>query len=77
MADKKSSPTTAGVINPYALAEVRLGHKIDWPNVADRKRFLQTVLDCPYQRSFDPQHASPLYHGLRFDRTRARIGSGR
>ncbi len=67
MAEKKSTPTTAGVINPYALTEVKLGRKIDWPNVADRKRFIQTVLDCPYERLFDPKHGSPLYAGLRFD----------
>ena len=67
MAEKKSTPTTAGVINPYALTEVKLGRKIDWPNVADRKRFIQTVLDCPYERLFDPKHDSPLYAGLRFD----------
>jgi calpain family cysteine protease len=67
MSDKLRSPATAGVINPYALAEVKLGHQVDWPRVADRKRFLQTVLDCPYERLFDPKHGSPLYAGVRFD----------
>src|SRR5262249_5652686 len=67
MSDRPRSSATAGVINPYALAEVKIGHKIDWPRVADRKRFLQAVLDCPYERLFDPKHGSPLYPGVRFD----------
>jgi hypothetical protein len=61
MSTHVSGPAKAGVINPYALVEVRLGRKVDWPNVADRRRFIEAVLDFPYEKLFDPSHASPLY----------------
>jgi hypothetical protein len=67
MPSDTSGPSQAGVVNPYALVEVKLGHKVDWPNVADRKRFIQSVLDFPYHQLFDPKHGSPLYPGRRFD----------
>jgi hypothetical protein len=67
MANQMSGPGKPGVINPYALVEVKLGHKVDWQNIADRKRFIQTVLDFPYEKLFDPKHGSPLYPGQRFD----------
>jgi hypothetical protein len=67
MSKEMSGPGKAGVINPYALVEVLLGRKVDWPHVADRKLFIQTVLDFPYEKLFDPQHGSPLYPGRRFD----------
>jgi hypothetical protein len=61
MDTKMSGPGKAGVISPYALVEIKLGRKVDWRNVADRKRFIETVLDFPYQKLFDPKHGSPLY----------------
>jgi hypothetical protein len=66
MTNQMSGPGEAGVISPYALVEVKLGRKVDWPNVADRKRFIEAVLGFSYHKLFDPQHGSPLYRE-RFD----------
>jgi hypothetical protein len=62
-----SSRSHAGAVNPYAMIEVKLGRKIDWPRIADCKQFIQTVLNFPYAQLFDPRHGSPLYPGRRFD----------
>jgi hypothetical protein len=67
MPEQMSGPGKAGVVNPYAMVEVLLGRKVDWPNVADRKAFIQAVLNFPYEKLFDPQYGSPLYPGRRFD----------
>jgi hypothetical protein len=73
MATEMRGPHQAGVLNPYAMVEVKLGRRVDWPNVADRQRFIQTVLDFPYHKLFDPRHGSPLYPGRRFDPQRQEI----
>ncbi len=62
-------PSTAagqncGVINPYALAEVVAGKKINWKAVAEPRKLLEKVLQTPYQELFDPVFEGPLYTGL-------------
>ena len=56
-----------GVINPYALAEVKAGHAIEWDRVADPKALLEQLLGQPYEQLFDPKYNSPLYTGLVYD----------
>jgi len=56
-----------GVINPFALVELRLRQAIDWNNVANPRLLLETVLGMPYKQLFDPQFGSPLFRGYRFD----------
>jgi Calpain family cysteine protease len=68
-----SGPGKAGVVSPYALVEVKLGRAINWPQLADPKKFIEAVLGFPYHHLFDPKHGSPLYPGLRFDRTGSKI----
>jgi hypothetical protein len=41
------------VINPYALAELVVGHPIKWKEVADVPRFLEDILQTPYEELFD------------------------
>lgn len=53
-----------GVSNPYALAELVSGRKIDWKNISDRPRLLEKILQTPYNQLFDPVFNSPLYLGL-------------
>jgi hypothetical protein len=60
------SAENVGVINPYALAEVILRHKIDWTQV-DSKKVLADALGMPYEQLFDPKFASPLYAGLKLN----------
>jgi len=57
----ETGKASAGVINPFALVEARLGQRIDWQRIADPKRFVSTVLGFPYEKLFDPKHGSPLY----------------
>ena len=56
-----------GVINPFALVELRLRRTIDWNSVASPRLVLETVLGMPYEKLFDPQFGSPLFRGYRFD----------
>jgi hypothetical protein len=63
-----AKPENVGVINPFALVEIKLKRIVDWSRVADHRKFLETVLGFPYDKLFDPQHGSPLYAGLRYDR---------
>jgi hypothetical protein len=58
-------PPSAGVINPYALAELIAGRKINWKQIAEPKRMLEELLQTPYHELFDPRHNSPLYLGFR------------
>jgi hypothetical protein len=68
-----SGPGKAGVVSPYALVEVKLGRAVNWAQLADRKKFIEAVLGFSYHHLFDPKHGSPLYPGLRFDRTGNKI----
>jgi len=54
-----------GVINPFALAEIKNGRRINWKGVADPRKELERHLGMPYERLFDPKHGSPLYPGIR------------
>lgn len=67
MTTQMSGPGKAGVVSPYAMVEIKLGRQVDWRNIVDRKHFIQTVLNFPYEKLFDPKHGSPLYPGHRFD----------
>lgn len=53
-----------GVVNPFALAEVRRGRRINWSTVGDRARLLEEALEFPYDQLFDPATGSPLYPGM-------------
>lgn len=54
-----------GAINPYALAEVRLGKKINWSRVVDSRKLLEQAFGKPYAQLFDPKFGSPVYAGLK------------
>jgi hypothetical protein len=58
------APLTIGVVNPFALAEVRLGRRINWSTVGNRPKLLEATLEFPYDKLFDPATGSPLYPGL-------------
>lgn len=67
-----SNPDAAqknGVINPYALAEVVAGRRIDWASV-DGPRMLENLLATPYEELFDPKYDGPLYMGLRLNKSK-------
>ena len=73
MATDYSHPENIGVINPFALAELRLRQQIDWSLLPDPAAFLGQILGVPYDRLFDPMHSTLLYPGLRFDKGTKRL----
>jgi hypothetical protein len=58
-------PLTIGVVNPFALAEVRLGRPINWQRIPNPRQLLESTLRHPYDQLFDPATGSPLYPGLK------------
>ena len=66
-ADSPAQGQNNAVINPYALAELIAGHKIDWENLPDVPRVLEELLATPYEELFDPKYGGPLYIGLRLN----------
>lgn len=58
------APLTIGVVNPFALAEVRLGRRVNWTTVGNRPQLLEDTLEFPYDKLFDPATGSPLYPGM-------------
>ncbi|KAI1881849.1 hypothetical protein JX265_000675 [Neoarthrinium moseri] len=62
----KDSEMMIGAINPYAMVEAMLGHKLDRRsmNVA---RILSDVLQTDYDELFDMRHKSVLYAGLQLN----------
>lgn len=61
-------PENIGVINPFALAEVKMNRRINWKRLASPSKQLQKTLGIPYEKLFDPKYESPLYVGLKLDR---------
>jgi hypothetical protein len=52
-----------GARNPYALAELISGQKIDWETMSssEKRQKLEKIFNSPYEKLFSPQHDSPLY----------------
>jgi hypothetical protein len=63
--DTRSIAQNCAVINPYALAELVAGRKINWKKVADKRGMLEELLQTPYEELFDPIYEGPLYMGLK------------
>ncbi len=57
--------SNVGVSNPYALAELIAGRKLDWNSIQDKPRVLEELLETPYEELFDPQFEGPLYFGTK------------
>lgn len=57
---------TTGAPNPYALASLVAGRRIDWHNVGDAPGVLQDVFDLPYTEIIGSAD-SPLFYGTTFD----------
>ena len=58
------TPLAIGVVNPYALTEVKRGKRINWARVTDRPKLIEETLEFPYAELFDPAGGSPLYPGM-------------
>lgn len=55
---------TIGAVNPYALAELIAGRKINWQLEKDSRSLVEQILERPYEQLFDPKYNSPLYPGV-------------
>lgn len=55
----------SAVLNPYALAELIAGRRVEWRRIDNVPRALEDLLQTPYEELFDPIHGGPLYTGLR------------
>jgi hypothetical protein len=49
---------TSGALNPYALAEIALGRKVDWANTPNAVEVMADALNTPVNELFDPKHRS-------------------
>jgi len=60
-----------GAANPFVLAELRAGRRIDW-STENIDRVLSQLLEMPTDRLVDPKFGSPIYSGvpLEFSRNR-------
>jgi Calpain family cysteine protease. len=65
--DAQQAALNSAVINPYALAELVAGRKINWKTVENRPRLLEEILQTPYEELFDPIYEGPLYIGMRLN----------
>lgn len=55
-----------GTCNPYALAGLILGKKIDWESIENEKELLEKTFNMSYEKLFDPKSNSPIFNGADF-----------
>ncbi|TRX95134.1 hypothetical protein FHL15_003826 [Xylaria flabelliformis] len=65
--DPQPEDLSVGCINPFALAENMVGHKIDRRSIT-AIRIIQDTLQTDYEELFDMKHHSVLYAGLKLNR---------
>ncbi|KAI1270686.1 hypothetical protein F5Y18DRAFT_434950 [Xylariaceae sp. FL1019] len=64
--DPKPKDVTVGAINPFALTENLIGHKINRHSMAAVK-IIEDTLQTDYEELFDLRHGSVLYAGLKLN----------
>ncbi|KAI1748083.1 hypothetical protein F4782DRAFT_388012 [Xylaria castorea] len=65
--DHQPQDVFVGCINPFALAENMIGHKIDRRSIT-AIRIIQDTLQTDYEELFDMKHHSVLYAGLKLNK---------
>ncbi|KAH8166107.1 hypothetical protein CIB48_g2108 [Xylaria polymorpha] len=65
--DPQPKDVFVGCINPFALAENMVGHKIDRQSIT-AIRIMQDTLQTDYEELFDMKHRSVLYAGLKLNK---------
>ncbi|KAI0400233.1 hypothetical protein F4802DRAFT_505315 [Xylaria palmicola] len=65
--DPQPQDVFVGCINPFALAENMIGHKIDRQSIT-AIRIIQDTLQTDYEELFDMKHHSVLYAGLKLNK---------
>jgi hypothetical protein len=61
--DGRYLQVVGGSRNPFALAELMSGKKIDWSSMSPHmmRQTLEKTLNTPYEKLFSPKNNSPLY----------------
>jgi hypothetical protein len=61
--DEDAIKTIVGVRNPYAVAQLKLGQKIDWQKKTpeEKNQLLEKAFGKPYDQLFDPKFGSSLF----------------
>jgi calpain family cysteine protease len=59
----RERPENIGAANPYALAEVRLGRKVNWQRTPRAHEIVEQALGMKYEDLFDPRKPSPIFAG--------------
>ncbi|MFT4284773.1 MAG: C2 family cysteine protease [Protaetiibacter sp.] len=68
--DEAETLATTGAPNPYALASLVAGRRIDWDGATDARSVLEDVFDLPYTEIIGSAE-SPLFYGSTFRGGRA------
>ncbi|KAI1402498.1 cysteine proteinase [Hypoxylon fuscum] len=64
--DEPPKDVNVGAINPYALVEAMIGHKLDRHSM-HTARIIEDFLQTDYEELFDMKHNSVLYAGLKLN----------
>ncbi|KAI0383285.1 cysteine proteinase [Hypomontagnella monticulosa] len=67
--DEPPKDVFIGCINPYALVEAMIGHRLDRRSLSTA-RIMADVLQTDYEEMFDLKHNSVLYAGLKLNEER-------
>lgn len=59
----KVRPDNIGAANPYALAEAKLGRRVNWQRMAHPQELVESALGVKYEDLFNPRKKSPLFAG--------------
>ena len=51
--------SNVGLANPYALAEIALGRRVNWASFPDRDAFVESTFGVPVARLLAPDAANP------------------
>ncbi len=60
----RSDMASMGATNPYALAELVIGRRVDWPRVDSPRALVETALGMKWDKLIDPTSGSILFPGL-------------
>jgi hypothetical protein len=60
---KPKTRINIGAANPYVLAELKLGRRINWRHHSNPRKLLSDTLGVPYEEIFDPRSKSPIFAG--------------
>lgn len=54
-----------GVSNPYALAEIILGRRINWKKISNKSRLLESIFGIPFNEIIHPNSGSPIFYAFK------------